>query len=132
MLDPASQGWALFLINALERMELILKGSNIHLRLSKAEVDQIISGYEIQETVYFGQETTFNYLLTSIDSADLTATFEKSTIKIGVSGKKLKQWCENENDTVLERVIDHAEGTSLFIKIEKEENLIRNDPDKSF
>jgi hypothetical protein len=101
-------------------MQLILKGSTIQLRVSKTEVNRILSGYLLQETLYFGKENTFKYVLTSGDNSTLTAIFEKDTIKVIAPKERLEQWCKNNKDISFDQVINHAEGTSLYICVEKD------------
>ena len=101
-------------------MKLRIKGSTIRLRLSQTEVKEIAAGQQIQETVYFGQENILKYTLIPDTVEELTATFENDTIKIYAPALRIKQWCENEDDVGFDRSIRHAEGTSLYILVEKD------------
>lgn len=101
-------------------MQLIIKGSTIRLRVSETEVNRIASGYLIQDTLYFGEENTFKYILTAGDTRSLTAIFEKDTVKVIAPEERLVQWCRNKDEVSFDQVIDHAEGTSLYICVEKD------------
>lgn len=101
-------------------MQLIIKGSTIELRVSEAEISRISSGYLVQETLYFGKENTFKYVLASGDVSTLTAIFENDTIKIIAPKERLEEWCNNNNDVSFDQVVHHAEGTSLYICVGKD------------
>lgn len=104
-------------------MQLIIKGSTLQLRLSETEVNRILSGYLVQETLYFGKENTFKYVLTSGDNSNLTAIFENDTIKVIAPKQQFEQWCKNNNEVSFDHVINHAEGTFLYISVEKDYTL---------
>lgn len=101
-------------------MQLIIKGSTIRLRVSETEVNRIASGYLVQDTLYFGKENIFKYVLTAGDTRSLTAIFEKDTVKVIAPKERLEQWCRDKEEISFDQVINHAEGTSLYICVEKD------------
>lgn len=102
-------------------MKLRIKGSTLRLRLSQTEVDQISNGQPIQETVFFGEENIFKYILAPDgEEKELNATYEKDTIKVTVPRKRLNEWHENDEDVGFSKTINFHEGTSLYILVEKD------------
>ena len=76
-------------------MKLRIKGNSIRIRLSKTEVDQLVSGLVLSDSTSFGTNS-LSYKVTPVTSGDsLTATYEKNTITLFVPNALLTEWPAN-------------------------------------
>ena len=76
-------------------MKLRIKGNSIRIRLSKTEVDELVSGSSLQETTSFGKNS-FGYAVHPIDHGTmLTASYDMNTISFYVPEALLKNWSAN-------------------------------------
>lgn len=101
-------------------MKLRIKGSTLRIRLSKTEVEKIAKGFLVEEVVHFGDEVTLKYAFSSDKNNHLKASFEKQTIHIFSPEDQVKIWAEDENKVGFEHTINHKDGTSLHILVEKD------------
>lgn len=101
-------------------MKLRIKGSTIRLRLSQPEVNKVIAGRSVQETVYFGHENIFKYSLTPDVCEEICADYGNNTIKISVPKEQIRQWGENHKEVSMDNTVHFEEGTFLYILIEKD------------
>ncbi|MBL7698042.1 MAG: hypothetical protein JNK79_07780 [Chitinophagaceae bacterium] len=76
-------------------MKLRIKGNSVRIRLSKTEVDELVSGLSIEETTSFG-ENTFGYTVKPVNYSDqLTASYDNNIISLYVPKVLLKDWSTN-------------------------------------
>lgn len=76
-------------------MKLRIKGNSIRIRLSKTEVDELVSGSSLADTTNFG-DSHFGYRVRPISNGDsLTALYEKNVITLFVPKSLLTDWSTN-------------------------------------
>ncbi|MGK7390659.1 MAG: DUF7009 family protein [Candidatus Cyclobacteriaceae bacterium M2_1C_046] len=113
-------------------MKLRIKGSTIRLRLSEPEVSKVIDGLTVQETVYFGRENIFKYSVIPDECDKICADYTKNTIKISIPKDKIKEWGQDDEKVGFDHTEKFAEGTSLYILIEKDYKCLTDrDEDES-
>lgn len=76
-------------------MKLRIKGNSIRIRLSKTEVDELVSGSIQHDSTSFGN-SSFSYTVQPVnDGGSLSAGYDNNTITLYVPKALLKDWCEN-------------------------------------
>lgn len=101
-------------------MKLRINESTMRFRLSQTEVKQVASGVSVQGTVYFGKENIFRYSINPEEVNDIGADYNNNSIKVSVPRKEIKEWAEDDTTVGIDHSIQHEQGTSLFILIEKD------------
>ena len=76
-------------------MKLRIKGNSVRMRLSKTEVEELVSGSLLQESTSFGN-ASFGYAIQPVNQGEfLTAGFDKNVITLYVPVSLLKEWSTN-------------------------------------
>lgn len=76
-------------------MKLRIKGNSVRIRLSKTEVDELVSGLALEESTNFGSNS-FGYTVKPVNYSDhLTAAYDSSIITLYVPKTLLKDWSTN-------------------------------------
>ncbi|MDF9799038.1 hypothetical protein OKW21_004301 [Catalinimonas alkaloidigena] len=110
-------------------MKLRIKGNSIRLRLTQSEVEDIIKGKAVKETVSFGDVSpSFHYVLES-DSASkaVSAHYTEHTICIQLPEAEANSWATTEQ-VGIEREIPLQKDESLYVLIEKDFQCLHQRP----
>ncbi|HTE32825.1 MAG TPA: hypothetical protein VK666_20730 [Chryseolinea sp.] len=76
-------------------MKLRIKGNSIRIRLSKTEVDDLVSGSIQHDSTSFGN-SSFGYTVQPVNyDGSLFAAYDNNTITLYVPKALLKDWSEN-------------------------------------
>lgn len=76
-------------------MKLRIKGNSIRMRLSKTEVEELVSGSLLHDSTSFGNNS-FGYAVQPVNRGEsLTAGFDKNIITLYVPASLLKEWSTN-------------------------------------
>ena len=76
-------------------MKLRIKGNSVRMRVSKTEVEELVSGSLLRESTSFGN-ASFGYAVQPVNRGEcLTADFDKNIITIYVPAVLLKEWSTN-------------------------------------
>jgi hypothetical protein len=76
-------------------MKLRIKGNSIRIRLSKTEVEDLVSGSLLGDSTSFGHNR-FGYAVQPVNDGDsLTARYENNVITLFVPKALLKDWSTN-------------------------------------
>jgi len=76
-------------------MKLRIKGNSIRVRLSKPEVEELVSGSLLQDSTNFGNNS-FGYAVQPVKNGEfLTAGYDKNIITLYVPEALLKEWSTN-------------------------------------
>lgn len=76
-------------------MKLRITGNAIRIRLSKAEVDELVLGSSLHDSTKFGN-SSFGYTVKPVHNGEqLTASFDSNIITLYVPETLLKDWSTN-------------------------------------
>ncbi len=76
-------------------MKLRIKGNSIRIRLSKTEVDELVSGSPQSDSTSFGN-SSFSYNVQVVNSGEsLTAGYQDNIITLYVPASLIKDWSRN-------------------------------------
>lgn len=78
-------------------MKLRIKGDSIRLRLSPEEIDRLRKSGQIEETVHFGPESEFVYMLQLTENiVDLAAYFDGKSLTVQMPVAWIDLWAETD------------------------------------
>ncbi len=100
-------------------MKLRIKGNSIRIRLSKTEVDDLVSGSMQHDSTNFGK-SSFGYTVQPVDDGDsLSANYDNDTITLYVPKTLLKNWSDN-SDIGFEAMMPLENSGYLHLMLEKD------------
>ena len=106
-------------------MKLRIKGNSIRIRLSKTEVDELVSGTTLSDATNFSN-SRFGYEVRRISDGDsLTASYENNLITLFVPGKLLADWPTN-SVVGFESMMPLQNSGHLHLLLEKDFKCVDN------
>jgi hypothetical protein len=100
-------------------MKLRIRGNSLRIRLSKTEVDELVSGSSLTEYTNFGTNT-FGYKVQPVSNGEvLTATYENNIVTLNVPTALLADWPAN-SVVGFESMMPLADSGHLHLLLEKD------------
>ena len=111
-------------------MKLRIKGNNIRLRLTQAEVQCIAAGETVQEHVSFGSTfPAFTYSLgVRSDETKVTARYQDHTIRVNIPATTAHAWASTEQVGIEETL--SLDGKELNVLVEKDFQCLHQRPNE--
>ena len=101
-------------------MKLRIKGNSVRLRVMRSELEQLISGVQLEESVCFGPNATLRYTLAVADiNQPVTVSFAANEIATRISHTQLASWSSHEQVGIYASLPVDA-STNLDVAIEKD------------
>lgn len=99
-------------------MKLRIRGNSLRLRLTKGEVERVVTDHFIEGAISFGGEKKLTYVLMAADVPGVRADFHDSRIVVSAPRDVLRRWATNE-EVGIEGQQPVDEG-SLAVLVEKD------------
>jgi hypothetical protein len=78
-------------------MKLRLQSNSVRLRLKRSEVNQLVKTGLLEESIVFGTDAVFHYVLESCAVPAPRASMKNNTVLIQVPSETVRNWAEGDD-----------------------------------
>ena len=100
-------------------MKLRIRGNSVRLRVTKGELEQVLTAGSVADSAGFGKNAELHYRIEVADAGDLRAEFSASTITVRLPRAEVDRWAEPDQVSIAgEQAL--GDGKLLAILVEKD------------
>ncbi len=111
--------WPTFRISPISLMKLRIRGNSVRIRVTKSELDEVLTDGSVADSARFGPESVLSYRLEVADVPAAAADFRAHTLTVRLPRAEVDRWSQPDQVSITgEQPV--SSGDSLTILVEKD------------